>query len=172
MQRLVRGMQEAIVRHGERTSPVHTVRVVGRNQDGTTQVLPLEGECVARGCGDNLYQGQQTEHPKAHCFTNAGTSGVAGLSVRGTVHVLWVERLEPPLLRAGESATVLVIGRGFSPSTEIAFLRLDGSVNADVTIDETRFVSETELELDVTVAAAALVLADGPIAYGDPAAGA
>lgn len=148
-------------------------RVVGRNTDGTPQLLRLDTECVGRGDPSNNYTGQVTSVPAGPRFNRRGTSGVAllgGTPVLGPI--LFVERLEPSTFGPGLTFNVSVIGRGFSETTEFDFLLEDGSrtINPDITINLATFVDPEHFTLNITTSPAAAVLELRPLAYDDPAA--
>ncbi|HVF61681.1 MAG TPA: hypothetical protein VNJ70_17885 [Thermoanaerobaculia bacterium] len=171
-ERAVEGIHEVLRRRERATADLVTVRVVGRNEDGTTQVQRLDGECVQRGCADNRGEGETFQHPRQPCFSPAtGTTGVALLSQRGAAAVLWVERLDPPDLPAGAALQVQVHGRGFKEETRFEFLRPGTiDVNPDVEITGQELISSEQVTLDVLVAAGAELVRNAPIAYDNPGA--
>lgn len=152
----------------DREADVRPARVVGRNTDGSAQLLRLDGECVSRG-GQGGYPGEiVTELPSLR--DRRGTAGVAGVARRTAAASLWVERLEPRAIPAGSAGfEVEVVGSGFTPSTVFAFY-LPGTtdINPSITFAST-YVSSTSFLLTLYVAADAALFADGPLGYDDAA---
>jgi hypothetical protein len=169
-EKTVEVLQQVLGRRERATADLDTVRVIGRNDDGTTQIQRLDGECVARGCADDHYEGETFQHPRRPCFTGStGTTAVALLSERGGARVLWVERLDPDELPAGATTEVQVHGRGFEEGTEFEFL-LPGTrdVNPEVEIVDQVILSSEQVTLQVAVATGAALVREAPLAYDNP----
>jgi hypothetical protein len=149
-----------------RDRSVRTARVVGRNTDGTTQLLRLDGQCVSRGCGTSQYPGETIETAVTFCAKDIGTSGITTTSSQRGANLVWIESLSPELYAAGESYTVEVVGFGFDERTRIEFLLPDSlDVNPDVTIDEIRVITSELLEVDITLAEEAEAVTAASISY-------
>jgi len=144
--------------------------VVGRNEDGSAQLLGLHGECVARG-GAGGYQGEiVTRLPSL--TGRQGTTGAALLSNRGSLGTVWLEAVDPyPLPRGASGLTVTLTGGGFTANTLFDFLA-EGSeddLNPDVTVTGRTFLDSETVELTVSVAADADLFPWATVTYGDPA---
>ena len=137
-------------------------RVQSRNEDGTLQVRPLHGECVVRSPGCGLYVGQEFEQPCSAPFRLVGAAGIPMVSRRRDAALMTVTSLSPSSFARGATYTVIVTGTGFTPASVFEFL-LPGTetVNPDVTITETRYVSATQCEIDITIAADADLIPSG-----------
>lgn len=141
---------------------IRPARVEARNDDGTLQLRPLHGECVATAPACGLYVGQVVEVPCSAPFKHLGAAGIPMWRQSRAANLMHVESLEPSIYARGFSGTVIVTGLGFTPVSAFEFL-LPGTedVNEDITTDEIRYVSETECEWDITVAADATVIPEG-----------
>lgn len=144
--------------------------VVGRNEDGSAQLLGLHGECAARG-GAGGYQGEiVTRLPSL--TGRQGTTGAALLSNRGSLGTVWLEAVDPyPLPRGASGLTVTLTGGGFTANTLFDFLA-EGSeddLNPDVTVTGRTFLDSETVELTVSVAADADLFPWATVTYGDPA---
>lgn len=148
-------------------------RVEGRNFDGTISVRPLTGECVERSNICTAYDGQIIQVPCGNGLGNLGAAGSAMARTSQQAGTIWVESLDPNELPAGLTTAVTVIGRGFRETSVFEFLRPGtNEVNDDITIDAATYISETEFELQVAVAADADLITDGRggLAYDNPGA--
>jgi hypothetical protein len=164
-QDVVRALRSVLDDRRDKEADVRPAKVVGRNTDGTAQVQRLDAECVGRG-GASGYGGEIVVSLPA-IMNRRGTSGVAGATQRGSGDTLWVESLDPAIFHPGATGlTVLVTGRGFTPTTRFEFLRPDGEVNPDVTIVTRKYLDETEFELTINVAAGAALFEAAALAYG------
>jgi len=134
-------------------------RVVGRNADGTEELLALTGECPERGGPGNRAVGQITLRPAGPDFRSRGAAGVALLSDRAAADVLWVEAQEPKELPRGETTVVTLTGRGFEPGDWFQYRLEDGSRNPDLTILAATYVDPETWELEVEVGPGALPVA-------------
>lgn len=149
-------------------SGVRLARVVGRETDGRHRLQYLDGTCVLGGEVGPEGTGDEISIPAGPLY-DRGTTGVAGVSLSREAATLYVERLEPSTYYPGESYTVEVIGRGLTEATVFDFLRPGTeAINADVTITDQRWISDTLVELDITVAPGAAVFAAAPLAFDDP----
>jgi hypothetical protein len=156
-------------------APVRTVRIVGRNEDGTTRRLRLDAVCVTRGDSANHYGGQTTTEPAGSPYRRLGTTGIAEASQAASGATPWVDRLEPAILNPGQSLTVTVRGRGLVEGMSFEYLlpstspgRRPNVINSKVRVDGATFVSETEYSLAVVVDPGALPIVDGPLAWDLP----
>ncbi len=168
--RAVEQIQEVFRRRERATADLATVRVEGRNEDGTTQIQRLDGECVGRGCADDHYAGETFEHPRRTCFSGStGTSGVALISQRGGANALWVERLDPSVFPQGTTLDVDVVGYGFQDDTQFEFL-LPGTFepNPFITIDDQVLVSSELVTLTIVIDQAAPPIVNAPLAFDNP----
>lgn len=141
---------------------IRPARVEARNDDGTLQMRLLHGECVATSPACGLYVGQVVEVPCSAPFKHLGAAGIPMYRQSREAALMHVESLTPSIYERGFSGTVIVAGRGFTPVSAFEFL-LPGTeeVNPGITTDEIRFVSATECEWDITVAADSLVIPEG-----------
>ena len=164
-QDVVRALRAVLDDRRDREADVRPARVVGRNTDGTARLQRLDAECVGRG-GRGGYGGEIVIRLPA-LVNRLGTAGVAGSTGLGSGDTLWVESLDPAIFHPGATGlTVLVTGRGFTPTTRFEFLRPDGEVNPDVTIVTRKYLDETEFELTINVAAGAALFEAAALAYG------
>jgi hypothetical protein len=137
-------------------------RVESRNDDGTLQIRPLHGECVARAPACGLYVGQTFESPCSAPFRLVGAAGIPMVSSRRTAATMLVTSIDPSLFSRGQSYTVTITGLGFTALSAFEFL-MPGTetINPDVTITDTRYISATECEVDITIAADADLIPTG-----------
>lgn len=168
---VVRALRDVFEQREHKRAAIRASLVVGRNEDGTTRLQRLDGECVARGCVTPEGAGEVTRRPAGPCWQNQGTTGVALLTFRGSGRVLWVESIEPAFYAPGESYTVTVTGRGLTATTVFDFLG-PGSEEVSPWITQTavRWVSAEEMEIDLEVDAAAPAMVEAALAYDDPGA--
>lgn len=146
-------------------------RVEARNPDGTLQLRRLDGECSARGPVCGLYVGQVVDAPCAAPWKLSGAAGIGMAREHRAAATMAVTAIEPSLFDPGASLTVTITGLGFLPISVFEFL-VPGTedLNDDITVDEIRYISDTECEVDITVAADAAVIAaeTGDIAFDNP----
>ncbi len=168
--RLVKALEQVLTRREREKAPVRTARVVGRNPDGTTQVQRADAQCVSRGGATNAYAGEYVVEPARSTFSRRGTAGVAPAAEAGAVRLLWVERLEPNRYRPGAEYSVVVTGRGFTPTTELQFLRpYSWDANLGISINGATWIDDEHFELAISVAADAVLCRSGaPLAYFEP----
>ena len=88
-------------------------RVMGRNLDGTVQVVPLNGECPENGGLDA--QAGVIFTPSVFYGATLGT-GPGTNQVVVSSGALRIDTYEPRFLRRGKSQTVQLTGAGFVPS--------------------------------------------------------
>lgn len=149
--------------------PVRTVRVLGRNSDGTLQLQREDGECVSRGCEEGAYQGETLKTARVFCAQDIGTSELVVNRFDGGGSFLWVESLSPSQLFPGTSVQIVVTGYGFNETTVFEFLLPDSeTINEDITIDAITFVDDTTVWIDVTVDADAAGLIGCALAFDNP----
>lgn len=146
-------------------------RVEQRNADGTINVRRLDGECVERSNICSAYTGQIIQVPCGAGFRNLGAAGTAMVRIQRTAPTMWVETVDPSSLNPGASYTVTITGRGFRTTSQFEFLLPDSDeINPDITITDSTYISATEFELEITVAADADLIGDtrGVLAYDNP----
>jgi len=154
-----------------RTRPLRLSQVVGRNDDGTLQIVRRDGECIQRGCVTPEGVGELVLAPSTPCHAREGTGGLATLADQLPGRILWLESVEPSAYDAGQAYTVTLTGRGFTAATVFDFLRPDSEeVNADITLTERRILDDRTAELDIEVAAGAAAVHQAAMAYDDPEA--
>ena len=141
---------------------IRPARVEARNDDGTLQMRPLHGECIATAPACGLYVGQVVEVPCSAPFKHLGAAGISMLRASRVAALMHVESLDPATYERGFSGTVTVTGLGFTPVSAFEFL-LPGTedINPGVTISAIAYVSETECTLTMAVAADAEVIPEG-----------
>ena len=67
---------------------------------------------------------------------------------------------------AGTTSNYTVTGRGFYDGMQLEYLEADGdTVHPDITVNSITFVSTTEITVNATVAATAVVTTALPVAY-------
>jgi hypothetical protein len=150
---------------------VRAARVVGRNPDGTEQLVRLDATCVTRGTADNHYGGQVIAVPSVATVQRSGATGIGSVPALVSADTLWIESLDPSDLRPGQSYSITVTGRGFDDRVRIEFLlpfEADGqTINPDITIDTLTVWDSETVMLEVTVSSdARLYPAGAPISYG------
>jgi hypothetical protein len=157
-------------RHWRRqATDIVPARVMGRNTDGTVNLQRYDGTCTSRGEVSSHYTGQIVSEVPKPAYNRTGAAGVAQISSSQSVGTLWVESIDPDEYEQGLSYSVTVIGKGFTSTTEFAFLQLGSDeINEDITIDSKTLVSATEYTLEITVAADADAVSAAPLAYDDP----
>lgn len=157
---------------------VRPSRVVAHDTDGAALLERLDGECVVRGGAGGLVGEIVVELPSL--LNRRGTTGVAAVRQTVALATLWLDRLDPDWLPQGSAGLVVdVYGSGFTPTTIFGFGVPGGgdSLNPDVTILSTTFVSASRCQLEVDVAADANLWPDPetgeprrlPVFYDDPA---
>lgn len=164
----VRALREVLDSRARRERDVIPSRVVGRDTDGRTLLLGLDGECISPG-GSSGYDGEiVTTLPSL--LNRDGTAGVRALSQSAATTILWVESISPSIFSQGASAlSVTVTGRGFTSSTVFQFLQpASEEVNDDITIVSSTYVDPETFTLVINVAADATPIVDAPLAYDDP----
>jgi hypothetical protein len=172
---IVEALRQVFIRRERDNAPVRTARVLGRNEDGTERLQRSDAVCVTRGSVDSHYAGQVVLEPASNVFRRQGAAGIAPVSQMATADTLWIDSLDPAELQPGTSYIVTVTGRGFSGGLLIDFLDpadylvQPNVINPDVTIDSLTVISDTEVDLAVTVAPGARLFPGGaPIAFGRP----
>jgi len=166
--RVIDAMRTMLDRRRDKEADARPARIVGRNTDGSARLLRLDGECISRG-GQSGYLGETvTELPAL--VNRRGTSGVGVLGLNGSARSIGIERIEPDRPLAGATTVVSIFGYGFSETTEFEFLRPESdSINDDISIDEQEFISESQVDVTLTIAADAEIFdVIGAIAFDDP----
>jgi hypothetical protein len=169
--RVLAALRLYLDRHAVQATPVRAARVVGRNSDGTEQLVRVDATCVTRGAADNNYTGQVIAVPSVAVIQRSGATGIGG-SIVVAADTLWVERLDPHDWSPGQSYSVTVFGRGFDATTVIDLLEpvpagLASRINEDITITGQTVIDSQTLRLEITVRPGArLYPAGAPIAYG------
>lgn len=140
-------------------------RVVGRNADGSEQVVKMDSECVEREPTGAHQTGQIIALPAAPRFDTRGVGALpTGLGLAG--RLLHVESQTPKELPAGTTTSVTITGRGFYDGMSFEYLEEDGeTINSLVTVASSTYVSSTSYTLSVTVDSSATAVTDLPIAY-------
>lgn len=134
-------------------------RVVGRNSDGTVQLLGFDTECVARGPEGPYYDGQILELPAGPRFDVKGTSGVSVLSSSSVASLLAITAVEPRALVRDDCATVTITGRGFRAGTTVEFRRPgETEPNPDIEVGTVTVIDRGTLEVEVCAAVDATLL--------------
>ncbi len=174
--RLITQLRRVFERRERDRAPVRTVRVLGRNTDGTERLQRSDATCVTRGAVAGNYSGQVILEPQTNVFHRQGSIDIAPVSQAASTDTLWIDRLEPSDLRPGETYVITVTGRGFTGGVLIDFLDPADSylfqpnvLNDDITIDSLVVEDDSTLSLTVSVAPGArLWPAGAPIAFGRP----
>ncbi len=148
-------------------------RVLGRNEDGTMQLLGTDSECVERGPEGPYPEGYVLEGPARPRFESRGTSGLAVL--RGDVNALGlvvVDGLDPDTYTPGVCYDVEMTGHGFTPDLSVTFRRpVEGDPHAtepnpDVDLDTVTYVDSRHMTLHLCVDAAATPREGLPVSPG------
>lgn len=149
----------------KRTRDLAPRRVIGRNADGSEQVVKMDSECVEREPTGAHAKGQVIQLPAAPRFDTRGVAGVPfGSGVGGDL--IHVESQSPKVLPAGATTSVTITGRGFYDGMSWEYLDADGvTINSDVTVASSTYGSSTSYTLSVTVSSTATAVTDLPIAY-------
>lgn len=164
-QSFVEALGKVLDSRRDREADVRPAQIVGRNSDGSAQLLRLDGECVSRG-GQGGYPGEiVTELPSLR--DRRGTTRVAGVSRRTEAASLWVERLVPREIPAGSAGLeVEVVGSGFTTTMSFAFYLPGGTkINPAITIASTTYVSSTSYLLVLYVSPNAGLFRNAPLGY-------
>lgn len=148
-------------------------RVVGRNEDGTMQLLGTDSECVERGPEGPYPDGYVLEGPARPRFESRGTSGLAVLRAAvNAVGLVVVDGLDPATYTAGLCYDVEMTGHGFTPDLDVSFLRpVAGDPHAtepnpDVDLDTVTYVDSQHMTLHLCVDAAATPREGLPVSPG------
>lgn len=168
VERVVDALAGLLDARDRRTAPLQEARVLGRYRDGALQLQRTDQECVGRGCVTPEAAGEIVRRPAGPCWSRQGTTGVAGLSDRGTTRTLLLTSLDPHLFAPGNAYTVVAEGRGFEDGLAVDFLLAGEDLHPGLTVDAVRVLSDTRAELDLTVAPDAEPVTDAPVAYGPP----
>ncbi|HEX4954809.1 MAG TPA: hypothetical protein VF017_15560 [Thermoanaerobaculia bacterium] len=168
-ERVVQQLSRALALDAAKTADLRPVRVVGRKDDGTLEVLRLDGECVARGDDRAAYTGQVLQSPAGPPLRYQGTAGVAGLAQSAALRAVWVRKVSPSTLERGSTTVVDVWGGGFLAETVFAYL-LPGTEeeHPGVTVEAVELVDSGHVRLTVTVAPDAELVTDAALAFDNP----
>ena len=161
-----RRLQKLIDRGTSRLVFPRAGRVEGRNTDGTTRLRFLDGSCEAR-LGITGARTGEVVLAEPTTLRTRGTAGVPVASLIASRTSLWVERLEPSELCAGQEQVATVIGRGFNASTRFEFLLPDSAeIHPGISILEQSLIDAEHVELRLVVDAESPLFEAGPLAYG------
>lgn len=148
-------------------------RVVGRNDDGTMQLLGTDGECVERGPEGPYPEGYVLEGPARPRFESRGTSGLAVLRANvNAAGLVVVDGLDPDTFAPGVCYDVEMTGWGFSADTEVSFRRpvpgdpTSTEPNPDIDLDTVGYVDARHLTLHLCVAVDAVPREGLPVSPG------
>ena len=165
---IVKSLKQAFDDRARREADVKPSRVVGRNTDGSTLLLGLDGECISRG-GSSGYSGEIVVALPA-LINRDGTVGVSPQTQRSNAALLWVDSITPDVFALGASFEVDVVGHGFTTTTVFEFLLpASEDVHPGIDINSTTFTDSEHVTLNVTVAADAELVSEAPLAFDDPA---
>jgi|GEM_PF-1066278 len=173
--RVVDVLARLLTRRERDHAPTRAARVLGRNEDGTERLQRTDATCVTRGAVSSNFAGQVILESAISPFHRLGSIDIAPVSQQASADTLWIDRLDPAELRPGESYTITVTGRGFTPGVVIEFLEpaplfvQPTVLNGDVTIESLTVEDDSTIALNVTVAPGARLFPYGaPIAFGRP----
>jgi hypothetical protein len=170
--RVLAALRLFLDRHAVQTAPLRAARVVGRNPDGTEQLVRVDTTCVTRGAPDNNYTGMVIGVPSVAVIQRSGATGIGSAPTVVSADTLWIDALDPHDWSPGHTYSVTVTGRGFDATTAIDFLEpvaagLASKINADITITGQTVIDSETLRLEIAVRPGArLYPAGAPIAYG------
>ncbi len=138
-------------------------RVMGRNLDGTVQVVPLNGECPENGGLDA--QAGVIFTPSVFYGATLGT-GPGTNQVVVSSGALRIDTYEPRFLRRGKSQTVQLTGAGFVPSMVVDHISGGDALYPGIDVSVLTVSGPSRAEMVVNVAEDALV-GEGGLAYQD-----